>query len=196
MRKRKNHGYGTVEDLVSCGFLTSFSHFQSRSMRWHIPAHAAGFAKCADFPHFLHRCVTIPRSLDGRLQVSHRKGLPHVIYCRVWRWPNLQSHQVITPSFHCSLYIAKLFRSLGQPLIACSPMMDETSKYSRFHQTRQIQHFGLFFEAKRFVHLNSWHFIIYTILEITVKRKDGKNVWNKNLKMFKISKTQNLKKVK
>jgi hypothetical protein len=32
--------------------------------------------------------------LDGRLQVSHRKGLPHVIYCRVWRWPNLQSPQV------------------------------------------------------------------------------------------------------
>lgn len=37
--------------------------------------------------HFL-----ICRSLDGRLQVSHRKGLPHVIYCRLWRWPDLQSH--------------------------------------------------------------------------------------------------------
>lgn len=25
-------------------------------------------------------------------KVSHRKALPHVIYCQVWRWPNLQSH--------------------------------------------------------------------------------------------------------
>lgn len=37
-------------------------------------------------------CCFIHRSLDGRLQVSHRKGLPHVIYCRLWRWPDLQSH--------------------------------------------------------------------------------------------------------
>ncbi|MEQ2184039.1 Mothers against decapentaplegic 3, partial [Goodea atripinnis] len=36
-------------------------------------------------------CVLV-LSLDGRLQVSHRKGLPHVIYCRLWRWPDLQSH--------------------------------------------------------------------------------------------------------
>ncbi|XP_073989237.1 mothers against decapentaplegic homolog 1 isoform X2 [Rhodnius prolixus] len=46
-------------------------------------------------------CVTIPRSLDGRLQVSHRKGLPHVIYCRVWRWPDLQSHHELKPLEHC-----------------------------------------------------------------------------------------------
>uniref|UniRef100_A0A4W3HCG1 Mothers against decapentaplegic homolog n=1 Tax=Callorhinchus milii TaxID=7868 RepID=A0A4W3HCG1_CALMI len=47
------------------------------------------------------KCVTIPRSLDGRLQVSHRKGLPHVIYCRVWRWPDLQSHHELKPLDVC-----------------------------------------------------------------------------------------------
>ena len=47
------------------------------------------------------KCVTIPRSLDGRLQVSHRKGLPHVIYCRVWRFPDLQSHHELKPEPIC-----------------------------------------------------------------------------------------------
>ena len=41
------------------------------------------------------------RSLDGRLQVSHRKGLPHVIYCRLWRWPDLQSHNELKAIEHC-----------------------------------------------------------------------------------------------
>ncbi|XP_047468917.1 mothers against decapentaplegic homolog 3 [Penaeus vannamei] len=48
------------------------------------------------------RCITIPRSLDGRLQVSHRKGLPHVIYCRLWRWPELQSHHELRALDHCT----------------------------------------------------------------------------------------------
>lgn len=52
-------------------------------------------------PGQISKCVTIQRSLDGRLQVSHRKGLPHVIYCRVWRWPDLQSHHELKPLECC-----------------------------------------------------------------------------------------------
>lgn len=48
------------------------------------------------------RCLLVSfRSLDGRLQVSHRKGLPHIIYCRLWRWPDLQSHHELRAVDHC-----------------------------------------------------------------------------------------------
>jgi len=47
------------------------------------------------------RCITIARSLDGRLQVSQKKGLPHVIYCRLWRFPDLQSHHELKAVDNC-----------------------------------------------------------------------------------------------
>jgi len=46
-------------------------------------------------------CVTISRSIDGRLQIAHRKALPHVIYCRVYRWPDLQSHNELKAIASC-----------------------------------------------------------------------------------------------
>ncbi|VDN05983.1 unnamed protein product [Thelazia callipaeda] len=46
-------------------------------------------------------CVCIPRSLDGRLQVSQRKCLPHVIFCRMWRYPELTSTHQLKSVQHC-----------------------------------------------------------------------------------------------
>lgn len=52
----------------------------------HVQLQTALSKKSEDTP-----CVTLSRSQDGRLQVSHKKMLPHVMYCRIFRWPDLQS---------------------------------------------------------------------------------------------------------
>ena len=40
-------------------------------------------------------------------QVHHRKGLPHVLSCRVWRWPDLQSHRELKAEPFCKFAFKK-----------------------------------------------------------------------------------------
>ncbi|XP_037822035.1 mothers against decapentaplegic homolog 3 [Lucilia sericata] len=47
------------------------------------------------------RCVTVPRSKPTASGENLRKGLPHVIYCRLWRWPDLQSQNELKALDHC-----------------------------------------------------------------------------------------------
>ncbi|XP_055348918.1 mothers against decapentaplegic homolog 3-like isoform X2 [Paramacrobiotus metropolitanus] len=48
------------------------------------------------------QCVIIPRTLDGRLQVGDRKGMAQVLYCRIWRWPDLTSYRQLRSTDTCS----------------------------------------------------------------------------------------------
>ncbi|KAL7677388.1 hypothetical protein ACOME3_003624 [Neoechinorhynchus agilis] len=53
-------------------------------------------------PSSISECVTIPRSMDGRIQyAANRKCLPHVLYCRLWRWPDLSNCQELRSVPNC-----------------------------------------------------------------------------------------------
>lgn len=49
------------------------------------------------------KCVLIPsaRPDKGSDLSTRAKGLPHVIYCRLWRWPSLQSHNELRSIESC-----------------------------------------------------------------------------------------------
>lgn len=40
------------------------------------------------------KCITVSRTMDGRLQVGEKKDFPHVIYARLWRWPEVHKMEM------------------------------------------------------------------------------------------------------
>ncbi|CBY31441.1 unnamed protein product [Oikopleura dioica] len=46
-------------------------------------------------------CIRIPRSLDGRLQVQHRKTLPHLLYVQIFRFPEVRTAPELTSISNC-----------------------------------------------------------------------------------------------
>uniref|UniRef100_A0A1X7UDG0 Mothers against decapentaplegic homolog n=1 Tax=Amphimedon queenslandica TaxID=400682 RepID=A0A1X7UDG0_AMPQE len=54
-------------------------------------------------------CVTIARTFDhsGRMQVAHIRKLPHVLYCRLWRWPDLKNHHELELLENCEFGYSK-----------------------------------------------------------------------------------------
>ncbi|OQV24599.1 Mothers against decapentaplegic-like protein 2 [Hypsibius exemplaris] len=48
------------------------------------------------------RCVCLKRSVDGRLQIAGRKGLPHFIFCRIFRFRDIVSHSQLRSTASCS----------------------------------------------------------------------------------------------
>jgi hypothetical protein len=48
------------------------------------------------------KCISIPlKSNSQQTQVLSRKTLPHVVFCRIWRWPDLQNCNELKPVTHC-----------------------------------------------------------------------------------------------
>ena len=59
-------------------------------------------------------CIVIPRSLDGRMQVSNKKVQPHVLYCSIWRWPDVRNQHELRNIPGCLISLFKGVKSFKE----------------------------------------------------------------------------------
>lgn len=95
-------------------------------------------------------CRVRPVSELGNNIQQQRKGLPHVIYCRLWRWPELQSHHELRPLDNCEYAY-----TLKKEEVCVNP----------YHYTR-IESPGNYLSCKVVLtdHITSWFVLILIFL--------------------------------
>ncbi len=83
----------------------------------------------------------------------YRKGLPHVIYCKVWRWPDLQTHHELRPEPNCRYPFTAKEKDVSDTLFTFLDPDFGTLCISGLHQSIPLsaggsQHFAASFGAK------------------------------------------------
>ncbi|XP_034968327.1 mothers against decapentaplegic homolog 3-like [Zootoca vivipara] len=54
------------------------------------------------------KCIIIPRSLVEQMYATYGNNFPHVFYCRLWRWPDVQSHHDLLSFETCEYAFHKM----------------------------------------------------------------------------------------
>uniref|UniRef100_A0A182KB01 Mothers against decapentaplegic homolog n=1 Tax=Anopheles christyi TaxID=43041 RepID=A0A182KB01_9DIPT len=85
-----------------------------------------------------HICLYRNATANGENGVALKKGLPHVIYCRLWRWPDLKSHTELK-----GLDVCEYAYHLKKDEVCINPYhysrLESHSQHSQHQQQRQQQ---------------------------------------------------------